>query len=284
MNNRIPNRGYLLHITHYDPTWCENKANEQPFDLDVAFDVIKHLAQAGGNYLIIDCGDGIVYDTHQELTRHYSQSKSILQRLVAAAREENLEPVPLLNFGQSGVWQNNHWFRPHNLETFDDDAYWKAAFEVIDEILGVVSPQNYFHIGMDEDHWRSYGQYVRAIERLHHGLTERNLRTMIWNCSCLGSARYEVFKDKSLLAEEHLPTDIVQIPYAITDENDLARIKLKGFELWGCHAGVDPQRMKNLCGWLAQNSAEGILLANWIPCIQENRELLIETINQFSLI
>ena len=107
---------------------------------------------------------------------------------------------------------------------------------------------------------------------------------MIWNCSGLDAPRYEVFKEKSLLAEEKLPTDIVQIPYATIREDVFHRIKQRGFDVWGCFAGTNAERMKDLHRVLLQNNANGILLANWIPCIEDNRDRLIDTVNQFKLI
>jgi hypothetical protein len=32
---RLAVRGYLLHLTHYDPVWYARKSREQPFDLEV---------------------------------------------------------------------------------------------------------------------------------------------------------------------------------------------------------------------------------------------------------
>jgi hypothetical protein len=118
-------RGFLIHISHYDPKWCAEKETEKPF---------------------------------------------------------NLKVVPKINFSRSHYHQHNSWFRPHE-KLFDSEKYWPLAFEVIDELIRELEPEHFFHIGMDEDHSRSYTQYVTAINTLHSGLKERGLRTIIWNDS-----------------------------------------------------------------------------------------------------
>ena len=35
----LPIRGFLIHITHYDPVWWAGKARERPFDLNVGLEV-----------------------------------------------------------------------------------------------------------------------------------------------------------------------------------------------------------------------------------------------------
>lgn len=178
----LPVRGFLLHITHYDPQWCLTKDSEVPFDLSVGLELIEMMAQVGLNLMIIDCEDGLEYTSHPELTRHYSVPINTLTKLIQSAIQHDIEVVPKLNFSQSGLYRHNHWFRPYN-ELFDNEDYWKLAFEIIDEIISISGPLRFFHCGMDEDHWRSYEQYIAAINILQKGLQERHLRPIIWNDS-----------------------------------------------------------------------------------------------------
>jgi hypothetical protein len=104
----LPIRGFQLHITHYDPEWCEVKDEEEPFDLDVGIEIIDCMASVDLNLLIIDCADAVMYESHPELTRHYSQPMGTLERLVQQANYRGIEVVPVLNFGQSGVFRGNH--------------------------------------------------------------------------------------------------------------------------------------------------------------------------------
>jgi hypothetical protein len=274
----LPIRGFQLHITHYDPKWCEVKDEEGPFDLDLGIEIVDAMAGAGLNLLLIDCADGVKYESHPELARHYSQPMSVLERLVDRANQHSIEVVPVLNFAQSGVYQNNHWFRPHN-ELFDSQEYWKAAFEIIDELLEVTRPPRFFHIGMDEDHWRSYRQFVAAIEALREGLRERGLRAVIWNASALSLPEFDHFKEKSLLAEKAIPRDVVHVvyDYRSVQPEVFQRILDAGFELWGAPSGFgeDPAQVERMRDVLLCCGGSGILLTRWIPCVQANRGTLL---------
>ena len=279
MNSRkLPVRGYLLHITHYDPAWLKNKDKEKPFDLDVGMEVVDAVAKANLNLLVVDAKDGVVYKSHPELARPYSRPIGILSKLRERAESRGLEIAIKLNFSQSAVHQHNHWFRPHN-ELFDNEEYWTKGFEVIDELIAELKPRRFFHIGMDEDHWRSYSQYVRAIETLRAGLAKRGLRTVIWNDSACHWPAADIHREKSLYAEERISKDIIQVlwDYGAWDSGALKRIRDRGFDLWGA-PGTDPKHVAQMKNDLLSCGGMGILLTRWIPCILENRQTLLENI------
>jgi hypothetical protein len=277
---KLPVRGYLLHITHYDPRWnaIKDRDEEAPFDLALGLDVVDAMAEAGLNLLVVDCADGLQYASHPELARPYSVPMDTLVQIVERARSHGIEVVPKLNFAQSALHKHNHWFRPHNA-LFDNERYWELAFEVIDELIGVVEPPRFFHVGMDEDHWRSYDQYVAAISRLHNGLAGRGLRPLIWNDSACLWPQAAIHRDKSLAAEARVPRGVVHIvwDYSGADEAILARIRDAGFAVWGAPGHTAPlvERMRDA---LLAVGGGGILLTRWIPCIEANRSELVESI------
>lgn len=274
----LPVRAYLLHITHYDPVWNRNKdkEHETPFDLSVGLEAVDAMAAAGLNLLLLDAKDGVIYKSHPELTRPYSQPLEVLAALRDRAASRGIEVAIKLNFSQSALHQHNHWFRPHH-DLFDTPEYWQKAFEVIDELIGVVKPARFFHIGMDEDHSRSYTQYVKAIETLHTGLKQRGLRTLIWNDSACQWPAAEIHKEKSLYAEERISQDIVQVlwDYGQWDPGALRRIRDRGFELWGA-PGSEPKLVEQMRDALTASGGSGILLTRWAPCIAANRQALLE--------
>jgi hypothetical protein len=275
----IPIRGFLIHITHYDPKWYAAKADEQPFDLNVGLELVDAMAEAGLNLLIIDCADGVRYESHPELARHYSVPMDHLETLVRRARANNIEVVPKLNFAQSHYHRHNDWFRPHNA-LFDNDEYWRLAFELIDELIEVCQPRRFFHIGMDEDHSRSYMQYVDAILRLHSGLEERGLRTIIWNdCLHLGRPDAVIHAEKSLLAEAQIPKDIVQIPwhYQVVAPAIIQHLVQAGFETWAA-PGRTPELVSGWKRAILEHAGSGLLLTLWIPCVESNRVQLLDLI------
>ena len=268
----------MIHITHYDPVWWAGKARERPFELKVGLDVIDAMCEAALNTLVIDCADGLKYKSHGELKRHYSVATSTLKRLVKRCESRGIEVVPKLNFAQSGVHWHNHWFRPHNA-LFDSEEYFRIAFEVIDEIIETSRPREFFHIGMDEDHWRSTAQYVSAIKTLRRGLKKRGLRTIIWNDSACDEPQAAVHKEKSLVAEERIPKDIVQVvwDYSGAQPRILRRIVERGFELWGA-PGHSPKLVAKMNRALLRSKGKGILLTCWCPCIPRNRAKMLELI------
>ena len=184
-NKVLPIRGVLIHLSHYDPQWFRNKARERPFHLPTGLETVDAMAEAGLNLLVIDCEDGVKYASHPELARPYSVPMSHLRQLVRRAERHGIEVVPKLNFSRSAWHHHNEWFRPHERARgmFDTPKYWRTAVEVVDELIENVRPRRFFHVGMDEDHDRAYGQYVEAIVTLRKLLKARGLRTIIWNDS-----------------------------------------------------------------------------------------------------
>ncbi len=274
----LPVRGYLLHITHYDPRWWAEKDGEQPFDQALGLDLVDAMAEAGMNLLAVDIADGVRYASHPELARPYSVAMTALSELVARAGGHGIEVVPKLNFSQSGLHHHNDWFRPHNM-LFDTDEYWELAFEVVDELIEVVHPARFFHVGMDEDHWRSYGQYVAAINTLHAGLATRGLRTVIWNDSAGLYPQAAIHRDKSLLAEAIVSKDIVHVvwDYGGAPEETLRRISKAGFEVWGA-PGRDAALVAEMREAVKRAGGSGLLLTRWMPCVERNRQDLVESI------
>ncbi|MCM8823073.1 MAG: hypothetical protein NC822_00135, partial [Candidatus Omnitrophica bacterium] len=228
----VPICGFLLHITHYDPEWYKLKSKEKPFDLDLGIEIVEEIKKVGLNLLIIDCGDGIRYNSHPELARCYTLPPSYLKKLVKYAQENGIEVVPKLNFSQSGYHHHNDWFYPYN-ELFDNPQYWQIAFDIIDELIEICQPQHYFHIGMDEDHDRAISQYIKAIKTLRNHLKQRKLKALMWNDSAQ-SGRALVHAEKVMYAEDNIPKDVVQIlwDYNNFQPRVIKRLVEKKFEVW----------------------------------------------------
>ena len=275
--NTIPVRGFLIHITHYDPEWCKNKSKEKPFDLDLGLEIVDAMSETGLNLLVIDCADGVRYESHPELARDYTVPMRYLTKIVDRAREKNIEVVPKLNFSQSSRYRHNDWFRPYN-DLFDNDEYWEIAFELIDELIHICHPQHYFHIGMDEDHDRAHSQYIEAIQTLHNGLKERGLRAIIWNDSSHGG-RALVHAEKSRVAEKKIAKDIVQVvwDYRRARPEIVKRLVQQGFDVWGA-PGWDAEKVREWKQAILQHGGKGLLLTQWIPCVSSNRSKLLQFI------
>jgi hypothetical protein len=281
--NTIRNYGYLLHITHYDPAWCTVKAKEKPFDLPTGLALVEALAAEGFTHLVIDLKDGVAWRSHPELRKHYTVPMSVLRKLVAAARKAGLDIVPKLNFSQSEINRHNHWMIPPGeiwWQHFDEETYWRRAFEIIDEAVEVCRPARYVHIGMDEDHNRSYDQYVTAIRTLRIGLRKRGLRTMMWNDSAIAYGPGFIHRDKAIYAEARLPKDVTQVlwNYSYVPTQHIGRIAKEGFELWGAPGWRKPDQAREFVRQVRLAGGKGLLLTRWEPCRPANRKAMIEQI------
>ena len=97
------------------------------------------MSEVGLNLLVIDCADGIEYKSHPELVREYTVPMAHLEKLVNCVQEQGIEIIPKLDFSQSRYYRHNDWFTPYN-ELFDNNEYWRIAFEIIDEIIEMCHP------------------------------------------------------------------------------------------------------------------------------------------------
>jgi len=278
-------RGYLLHLSHYDPHWVRHKAEEQPFDGETGLEIAAALDRAGFNLLAIDCADAVEYESHPELSRHYTIPMKTLETLATAARERGIQVVPKLNFSRSYWHRHNDWMlgpdeRWH--DHFDDNEYWRKGFELIDELIAVCRPDRFFHVGMDEDHDRTHTQYVAAIERLHSGLKERNLRTIIWNDTAVSTPHGLVHNEKSLAAETEIPKDIVHVlwDYDSVPGDAVRRIRQRDLELWVAPGAGDPMQTRAFRDVALQHGATGMFMTTWSPCNQSTRKRLLEGIER----
>lgn len=272
-------RGYLLHITHYDPAWVAVKDKEEPFDLATAKALVNRMADVGLNLLIVDPKDGIRYASHPELARHYTQPSEVLTELVQYARDLGLEVVIKLNFSQSGRHRHNHWMSPHH-ELFDGREYWSCGFDIIDELVTAAKPERFFHIGMDEDHERSTRLYVEAIKTLCENVRSHGLQPIMWNDSACTWPRGEVWREKVMAAEPSIPTDVIQVvwDYSGDDHESIPRLRARGFEVWGAPGG-EPMKVEQMRKELVDAGGTGIVLTHWIPCVPGRKDELLERIN-----
>jgi LysM repeat protein len=280
MSERVlPVRAFLIHVTHYDPVWQKRKAREKPFDLKVAREVVDAMAEADMNLLVIDLADGVKYRSHPELKRHYSVPMGQLKRLVEHARKRGIEVVPKLNFAQSATQYHDQWLRPYN-RRFNSGDYWKVAFELIDEVIGVCKPERFFHVGMDEDMDRSHRQYAEAVRTLAEGLKARGLRAVMWKdipITCPGI--WEAPGEKSRAAERTTPRDVVQVPWGYREANPslVRHLRRKGFEVWGATGGK-PDLVRQWRDAVLRYGGTGIMLTFWRPCRPGNRKGMLDLI------
>jgi len=282
---RVPVRAYLAHLTHYDPMWLRRKPREQPFNLDLALEIVDALAAEKFTHLVIDCADAVRYRSHPELARKYTVPMSALERLSRAARSAGLDVIPKLNFARSQWHHHNDWMLAPGEkwhEHFDDDAYWAKASDLIGELVAACGPKRYFHVGIDEDHDRAYSQFTDAIKSLRTILRAHKLRTVIWNDSA-SAITYRgglIHVEKSLAAEKSVPKDVVHVlwQYSRAPVSDIKRIVGAGLPLWGAPGRLDPAATIAFRDAVVRAGGKGLLMSTWMPLRAGNRKTLLSDI------
>jgi hypothetical protein len=280
-------RGYQLHLTHYDPVWVKRKKTEPRFDLDLALELVDELVLNGFNTLVVGVSDGVVYRSHPEFRKRYSAPMKHLEQLCTHARAHGLQVIPKLNFSRSAINCHNHWMRAPGEEWhvhFDDEHYWKTAFEVIDELIDVCKPARYFHVGMDEDHERSCRQFVDALRTLRTGLSRRRLRMVAWSDSSLDYDSGQVYREKSELAEKQLKPGTVRLlwNYWAVPSAEMKTIARNGHELWGAPGWNDEKQVAAFREALGAAGGTGMIMTRWIGCWPRNRKQLLGQIRKYA--
>ncbi len=278
-------RGFLMHVSHYDPSWTPVKDKEKPFDLETGLDIVSAMAKVNMNLLIVDCSDGVQYKSRPELKRHYSVPMSRMETLATAAHDAGIDVAPKLNFSKSGRNHHDMWLKPHWdwcswLNNMDD--YYSVAQDAIGELVAACRPKKFFHIGMDEDHYRSVPQYVDTIMTLRRMIKKHGLRTVIWNDSCHNRKRSiaQVHAHKSIAAELLLPKDVTHMlwHYGRACGPAVKRIASEGFEVWAA-PGRTLDQVRKWRRAIKSNGGHGLLMTHWIKCEAKNRKELLDLIN-----
>ena len=273
-------RGLLIHVTHYDPSWCLRKDRETRFDLDAALEIVGAMAEARMNLLVVDCADGVAYRSHPELRRRYTVPMRELKALADAAAALGIDVAPKLNFSKSGRNLHDMFMRPHwdPVSWLDKaDEYWSVAGDLIDELVEVCRPKRFFHIGMDEDHYRSLEQYVDAIRILRAKVKRHGLRTVVWNDSChfRKTMVAQAHADKCRAAEDFLPQDVVHVlwDYERAHPKIVRRVAGKGFEVWAA-PGANVASVRAWRRAILREGGNGLLMTAWIKCDRAHRARL----------
>lgn len=274
-------KGVLIHVSHYDPAWLPGKANEKPFDSDVAISVVEAMAAKGMNTLFLGLSDGMEYKSHPELKRHYSVSAKEIKKVCLSARANGVEIVPKLNFSKSARNMHDMWLSPYSDVLNwrrDYERYLQVSKDVIEEVVELCQPGRFFHIGMDEDHFRSLSQYVDDILHFRDILKGLGLRTAVWNDSCHDELEnmQQVHAEKCIAAEKRLPRDIMHVlwNYYHVKEPALKRLKEEGFDAMVA-PGTTPDVFRRWTAAVHANDGAGILLTKWVKCTEDNRAAIL---------
>ncbi len=108
--------------------------------------LLKDMASAGMNMVIIDLGDGIQYESHPEIAVRNAWTPEKLRAGLDKVRKLGLEPIPKLNFATT----HDIWLHEYS-RMVSTDTYYGVCKDLIEEVINLFDRPRFFHIGMDEE-------------------------------------------------------------------------------------------------------------------------------------
>ncbi len=121
----------------------------------------EDLRSAGNNTLVLDLGDGIVYESHPEIAVEGAWTVPELKEELARLRAMGFELIPKLNFSTT----HDTWMKDYSRQV-SSEPYYRFCADLIAEICEIFEPR-YFHIGMDEESHDIQRDYDIAVVRGH---------------------------------------------------------------------------------------------------------------------
>ncbi len=122
---------YRPFLTFDDPTWDT---------------LLKEMAAAGMNMVVIDLGDAVRYESHPEIAVKNAWTPEKLRSELAKIRKLGLEPIPKLNFATT----HDIWLGEYS-RMVSTTKYYSVCRDLIGEVIELFDYPRFFHFGMDEE-------------------------------------------------------------------------------------------------------------------------------------
>jgi len=116
------------------------------FDEEAWNTLLKRMVAAGLNMVLIDLGDGVVYDSHPEIAVKNAWTPEKLRNELAKIRKLGLEPIPKLNFSTA----HDTWLGEYS-RMVSTKKYYEVCRNLIHEVIDIFDTPRFFHLGMDEE-------------------------------------------------------------------------------------------------------------------------------------
>lgn len=166
--------------------WEIPGSDEMRLDKNVWDEYMVHLKNCGINTLVIDLGDGMVYESHPELAIKGSWTKEEMRAELNKLNEMGFEVVPKLNFSSC----HDAWMKEYS-RMLSTPTYYKVCEDLINEVCDLFKPR-YFHIGFDEEAYDMQKHYSYVVirqndlwwsdlYRLINMVEKNNARVMMWS-------------------------------------------------------------------------------------------------------
>ena len=115
-------------------------------ELNVWDDIIKYVAGLKYNMVIVDVGDGVLYDSHPEISDPGAWTKDFTKKKLDEMRSLGLEPIPKLNFSTA----HDTWLKEYRRK-ISTPEYYRLISDLISEVCELFGNPRFFHLGLDEE-------------------------------------------------------------------------------------------------------------------------------------
>jgi hypothetical protein len=167
--------------------WAHGFRRSLTFDESLWNILLKEMAAAGMNMVVIDLGDAVLYDSHPEIAVRKAWTPDKLRDELAKMRKMGLEPIPKLNFATThDTWMGEYAYM------VSSQKYYEVCRDLIGEVIDIFGAPRFFHLGMDEEtaeHQRNHNYTVIRRNNQWWGdmyfligeVEKRNVRAWIWS-------------------------------------------------------------------------------------------------------
>ncbi len=126
--------------------WARQYRPFLTFDDSVWDILLKEMAAAGMNMVVINVGDGIQYESHPEISVKNAWTHEKVKSELAKCRKLGLEPIPKMNFSTThDLWLGKY------ARMVSTDIYYEVCRNLISEVCALFDYPRFFHLGMDEE-------------------------------------------------------------------------------------------------------------------------------------
>jgi hypothetical protein len=156
-SKKVPNRnGQMMRLLTDEEfaavTTPERRCiNRMHFEAPFWNDLSLKLRQCGCNCIMLDVGEGMIYESHPELQVEGSWSQDRLKSEIDRLRGMGFEVIPKLNFSTT----HDSWLGPYE-RMVSTPKYYEVCADLIRDTMDVFGPVKHFHIGFDEEELVNY--------------------------------------------------------------------------------------------------------------------------------
>jgi hypothetical protein len=117
-------------------------------DVETWDEIMRFIAERKYNMVVIDCGDGIKYDSHPEISAPDAWDKDFLKKKLAEIRALGMEPIPKLNFSCC----HHTWLKEYR-RMVSTPVYYNVCADLIREVCDLFDGPEFFHLGLEEEEY-----------------------------------------------------------------------------------------------------------------------------------